>query len=370
STLYGTGGSFPTGEWVFAAAVYDGSRMRLYQNGVKVGSMSKSGTIDTNDYVSAFIGDNAPGSSRAKYLVDLERMRSNGMGDYRPFSGPLSLGDGKTEDHTISLLSDEMSTSVDATVTNSTSTPISHPGTVTTYQLYTGGPTYAVPQLSSSLSDESIEPDAVNNPLGVFRDGGQDTFVYSNTAIQGVLLFDGSYNDIRVKGNNVTLSSVELLPMDDGTVYELPLVIAEGDLKYEDGGGGTINGMVMAWDKMCLEPDDSQTLSVTGRVFAKELHMKGPSHWSWLTYSQWNTFNYYFSIWNHYFDSEIVAQYLPEFLRQWKDYDYNECLTVKPDDSTPNYHWHDWQNPIIVPHPDDPGLRWDLVEWTDNPVTD
>ena len=48
STLYGDGGSFQTGEWVFAAATYDGAMMQLYQNGVEVGSVAKYGTVDAN----------------------------------------------------------------------------------------------------------------------------------------------------------------------------------------------------------------------------------------------------------------------------------------------------------------------------------
>ena len=370
STLIGTAGSFTTDEWVFAAAVYDGSMMRLYQNGVEVGSMSKSGSIDTNSFVSTFIGDNPPGSSRAKYLLDLERMRVAGIGDHRPFTGPVALGADRTDEPTRSLLADVLSTTVDATLVNSTSSPLTHPGAVTEYQLYTGGPVYVVPQLGATLSSQAIEPDPVDNPLGVFRDSGQDTCLDDDTTIEGILIFDGSSNDIKVKGGNVTFTPVELPALDDGTVYELPVGLIEGELKYESVAGGTISGMFIAWDKMHLEPGAYQTLDVVGRVVTRELHLKGPKQWDWISESHWNWATNVFRIWDEYYNSEIAADYFPEWLREFKGWDYNNRLTVKPDDSTPNYHWHDWQNPIIVPHLDDPGLRWDLVEWIDNPITD
>lgn len=55
-------GDCKAGEWVFAAAVYDGERMRLYQNGVEVGSRRQSGDIETDDDVDAWIGGNPDGA--------------------------------------------------------------------------------------------------------------------------------------------------------------------------------------------------------------------------------------------------------------------------------------------------------------------
>ena len=102
-----------------------------------------------------------------------------------PFSGPLALGENNTDAHTLSLLADELSTTVNATVTNSTNTPLDHPGNVQEYQLYPGGPVYAVPRIAATLSNQTIEPDPVNNPLGVYRDNGQDSSIYADTKFQG-----------------------------------------------------------------------------------------------------------------------------------------------------------------------------------------
>ncbi|MFW5703888.1 MAG: LamG-like jellyroll fold domain-containing protein [Patescibacteria group bacterium] len=51
-------GVLSTGQWVHVAAVYDGSSMILYKNGVAVGSTSKSGSLSTNNTVPVWIGNN------------------------------------------------------------------------------------------------------------------------------------------------------------------------------------------------------------------------------------------------------------------------------------------------------------------------
>jgi len=48
------------GVWTHVAATYDGSAMRLYQDGREVGRVAKTGLIDTNPAVPVWIGDNPP----------------------------------------------------------------------------------------------------------------------------------------------------------------------------------------------------------------------------------------------------------------------------------------------------------------------
>jgi hypothetical protein len=62
STLIGSGGTLTSGTWIHAAATYDGTNMRLYQDGVEVGSVAKSGLIGIAPGVDAWIGAN-PGAS-------------------------------------------------------------------------------------------------------------------------------------------------------------------------------------------------------------------------------------------------------------------------------------------------------------------
>ncbi len=65
STLIATSGDISNGDSFHVATTYDGETMRLYKDGVEVGSRAKTGAIDTNSTVEAWIGGNpTEGSSR------------------------------------------------------------------------------------------------------------------------------------------------------------------------------------------------------------------------------------------------------------------------------------------------------------------
>jgi hypothetical protein len=46
------------GELFHVAATYDGHTMRLYKNGIEIGSRAKTGAIDTNNTTELWIGAN------------------------------------------------------------------------------------------------------------------------------------------------------------------------------------------------------------------------------------------------------------------------------------------------------------------------
>jgi len=60
STLIATAGNVAQNKWIHMAAVYDGSKMRLYKDGVEVGSVAKKGSITTNKASSTWLGGNPP----------------------------------------------------------------------------------------------------------------------------------------------------------------------------------------------------------------------------------------------------------------------------------------------------------------------
>lgn len=62
-TLTADDGPPEVGKWFFVAAVYDGSRMKLYKDGVLVGERSQSGSIRTSGSVPAWIGGNPSGET-------------------------------------------------------------------------------------------------------------------------------------------------------------------------------------------------------------------------------------------------------------------------------------------------------------------
>jgi hypothetical protein len=46
---------------------------------------------------------------------------------------------------------------------------------------------------------------------------------------------------------------------------------------------------------------------------------------------------------------------------------YVPTLTFQPNSTPLNYHWKNPNDPIYVPGSGDPGLRWDVVSFTNNP---
>jgi chitodextrinase len=58
TTLVASSGDLATNTWYHAAAVYDGSAMKLYLNGSEVGSVAKTGAVATDSSVAVNIGRN------------------------------------------------------------------------------------------------------------------------------------------------------------------------------------------------------------------------------------------------------------------------------------------------------------------------
>ena len=61
STLIANSGDLTTDTWIHATVTYDGSQMKIYNNGVEVGSLAKTGTLSTDITVNANIGRNPNG---------------------------------------------------------------------------------------------------------------------------------------------------------------------------------------------------------------------------------------------------------------------------------------------------------------------
>ena len=288
STLYASTGDVLTGQPVFAAAVYDGSKMRLYLNGNLVGSMSKSGNIETNPSVPVFIGDTTPGSARVRYLRDLEAMRVAGISDYRPLTGPVRLNTSITDELALSFLQDDLGVTVTSHADPSVEAA-THPGEITTYQLYPGGPSYNVASLTSSFqADQALEPDILTNPLGIFYRKGPLT-LGDNTTIRGTIISeDGS--QVELRGNNLKVDPV-LLPDVEGlsAVVQLPVVISGDDIQVIGDVQGEIHGLLFAKEEFLHEDSRNvnRSLTITGKIVTKNLSLEGRS-WD-LTTDTWTS---------------------------------------------------------------------------------
>ncbi|MGB5052698.1 MAG: LamG-like jellyroll fold domain-containing protein, partial [Caldilineaceae bacterium] len=78
STLIANSGTLPTNTWTHVAAVYDGSMMKLYQDGVEVGSQAKTGTLDQNTQA-IHIGNNPDNSNHFDGVMDDVRIYNKAL---------------------------------------------------------------------------------------------------------------------------------------------------------------------------------------------------------------------------------------------------------------------------------------------------
>jgi hypothetical protein len=83
STLIADSGDIDENEWIHVAAVYDGEMMRLYKDGIEVGSRAKQGSITADSNSSVWIGDNpqSVGSRPWKGQIDDVRIYNHPLSD-------------------------------------------------------------------------------------------------------------------------------------------------------------------------------------------------------------------------------------------------------------------------------------------------
>jgi hypothetical protein len=75
ATLVATSGELPEDQWLHAAAVYDGSEMRLYLDAVPVGSAAESGSLSVDDGIPVWIGGSPGGASERPWDGLLDEVR-------------------------------------------------------------------------------------------------------------------------------------------------------------------------------------------------------------------------------------------------------------------------------------------------------
>ena len=81
STLIASDGGLPVGEWVHAAATYDGAAMRVYLDGDLVGVLPKSGPIATDPLVGTCLGNQPAGAGSRPFdgTIDDARIYSRAL---------------------------------------------------------------------------------------------------------------------------------------------------------------------------------------------------------------------------------------------------------------------------------------------------
>jgi hypothetical protein len=298
-------------------------------------------------------------SSRNQYLSDLNSMRSNGYADHRPFTGPISMPLNDTPGSTRNLLTGNLG----ITLTNmavSTASGWSHPGTVTTYKLYTGGRSYTAVSLGSSVSGTTLVADRQTNPLGLFVRSG-DVTLGNNTTIRGTILSTG---DVRFGGTSVTVEPLSLPPLEGSSAaVQLPVIVAGDDVEVNDGTRATVRGNVTVFDDFnILAGSDATQFSLQGRLITRDFDVNGRTEWN--VGSTW--WSLLFNWWDEQDHRSDGVRYFPVYCQAW-GLAYTPVLTFNPATDSVTQQWFTAGSPVYIGHPADPGLRWSILRRREYP---
>ncbi len=304
-------------------------------------------------------------TTESQYLNDLNLMRLAGLGDYRPFNNQIALPYSKQPSDLIATLN----TTLGITTSNLTTAPATDwvfPNRVSTYQLYPGGKTYTAQTISQSLWSTAFQPNPLTNPLGLYYRSGEID-LYDNVTIEGTLIQGNSGHSVVLSGKNV-----QIKPVDLPAVYpsvqpvQIPVILARKDLQIAAGSKGSITGLVAAWRRFDVATDyqGNSSWETACHIVAQDFRIHELNEWEWLSNFWWQWLYSVYSL-----QQSNGYRYFPSWLKVAWGLDYAPRIVIQPDTRTINYHypWLDASNPIYIAHPDDGGLRWEVVDWTDNP---
>lgn len=302
---------------------------------------------------------------RYMYLLHLKTLAQDYGIDWRPFSGSVKLPHSRQWFDTCTLLQGILGVSAPDTAAT-TGFSWQSLNTLSSYRLYPGGKEYVAPKLAQDLRNMTLRPDPKTNPLGLFIRTGEAQ-IHENVTIEGTLVTQGaSVEDVEIIGTNVRLLSHELpsLEGEDRPVC-LPLVVSADDLTFHETAEVTATGLLIAKDDFDVfqGPQDSISVSIDGHVAGRDFAVLPRSEWvhsDWWWGERWDEFEFQLSGFG-------ATTSFPVWLKKYYGLDSEPKITIEPDRSAVRYHWHNPDNPVYVPHADDDGLRWELIEWTENP---
>jgi hypothetical protein len=284
-------------------------------------------------------------------------MRIAGRRDDRPLTGPVTLPLALQDAVQLVLLTTDLALPIVNLGTSEINTDWLLPSLPTTYRLYPGGPQYTVPALPANLQNTTLQPDPATNPLGMFR-VADDVTIGNNVTLRGTLIVA---DDLTVQGTNSQLSAPDLPALYGSTTpIQLPVLQCE-DFTVSGGCNATIRGFAGVYDKFeVLSGTETTRFNLTGRLVAEEIRFGGRT--------QWSTFDWKVSHIAFLLQFALGDKFFPEYAAR-SGRNHQPLLTVRPDPSPVTYHWKrsDATETVYVAHPDDPGLRWDLLEWVDAP---
>jgi hypothetical protein len=307
--------------------------------------------------VVALTGDYSWSSSISdEYLDDLDRMRSNGYPDDRPFNGPLELSFTTNNGTVRNWLTNTVGVSLISNSATGMSAQWIFPGSIGTYRLYPGGPSYNVPSAPSTIST-TLQANPTTNPAGLFYASG-DVTLANGANLNGTLV---GASHVTVTGNNVSLSPVDLMSLQgNSNKIRLPTVLASDDMIINDTGSPTIDGLVATFDKFNVKMSPkAKDLAMQGNVVARRFIAEGKTEFNYSSLG-WNLVKMAFDSQ----DNGHGIRYFPAYLGALGNSPDPNVVFQPPADAV-TYVWPTSGFTIYVADPSDGALRWELVDWRD-----
>jgi len=352
-----------TNTWTLLTLTFNSSEddLKMYVDGTLRKTWRANGIPQSSNDILAWIGDNPPGSARSRYLEATKSLAEANLGDYRPLAGEVTLSSDRNDLSTALTVDRQLGCNL---TYQATSTGSSGSGTITgsTYRLYPGGKEYDIPQVSSTVHYQTLEPDIDTNPLGIFRSNG--TVSLENQAtIRGTLVAQQPGSDIRIRGNDVHITGVNLPAIDgDDTVYQLPTLIAGDDIQASYDVNATIEGAIAAFDDFEIENlySDS-TFQLTGQAYVSQFNFQAQSNWSSVAYySSYFLVNFVNNM------GHTTSANFASWLDETSSAKFENNVKIELPETPPTYQWLDLSQPIYQKGDGDIGLVWELVRWKDD----
>jgi hypothetical protein len=291
-----------------------------------------------------------------RYLTDLNSMRSGGYADCRPFTGPVRYVSGQIDSTNMTALTSYLGVSASPLAAPANNSDWIQPINFSTYQIYPGGPSYSIPQVSNNLQSVTLGPDPMTNPLGIFYYNGSLT-IKNDVTIRGSLFCK---NKLTIDGNNVHFEPVELPGLfGGGTTVRVPAIICQNLEVKATAITGSVTGLIAVFDTFTVDQaSETQTLPIIGRVITSKCYINerqpwNTTNWTWLYYVYWTFYR-------------MTTPYFPVYMGS-TGRNYQPLLTIKPDTTSITYHWPTPNSSVFLVNPSDGALRWEVVKWAENP---
>lgn len=300
------------------------------------------------------------------YFLGLNQRRQAGLGDQRPFTGPVRLINSWQEWDTLNLLNTQMGVS-----TSSVSMQIIpywvSPATTLSYQIYPGGPTYSAVMVGDRLQSTALTADPTTNPLGLFYRAGQIE-LRDDVSIRGTLMADRVWGgNVVIRGRRIQLQAVDLPPIvGDSRPVQLPAAMAGDQFLVRDDAQATIKGLVACFNAFDVSDDrqGDMEFSLEGALIAANIRFRHRQEWIEPSRdSAW-----WANRWSEYQAQKDLpggSKYFSDFLMRFYGLSSEPQIVIKPAASSVRYHWQTLPQPIYVPAAGDPGLRWQVLDWSE-----